>query len=241
MKSIAAVAWEANRPLELMEIDVAGPKAGEVLVEIVATSVCHTDAYTLSGADPEGLFPAVLGHEGAGIVREIGAGVTSVSPGDHVIPLYTAECRKCKFCTSGKTNLCQAVRATQGKGVMPDGSSRFSAGGKTLHHYMGTSTFSRFTVLPEISLAKVSTSAPMDKICLLGCRRHHRYRSRSQHGQSRGRLHRGRVRAGRHRTGSDPGSGHGRCRAHHRDRYQSRQVRPGAPVRGHRVRQSQGP
>jgi len=169
MKSIAAVAWEANRPLELMEIDVAGPKAGEVLVEIVATSVCHTDAYTLSGADPEGLFPAVLGHEGAGIVREIGAGVTSVSPGDHVIPLYTAECRKCKFCTSGKTNLCQAVRATQGKGVMPDGSSRFSAGGKTLHHYMGTSTFSRFTVLPEISLAKVSTSAPMDKICLLGC------------------------------------------------------------------------
>jgi len=169
MKSIAAVAWEANQPLELMEIDVAEPKAGEVLVEIVATSVCHTDAYTLSGADPEGLFPAVLGHEGAGIVREIGAGVTSVSPGDHVIPLYTAECRKCTFCTSGKTNLCQAVRATQGKGVMPDGSSRFSAGGKTLHHYMGTSTFSRFTVLPEISLAKVSTSAPMDKICLLGC------------------------------------------------------------------------
>ncbi len=169
MKSIAAVAWEANQPLELIEIDVAGPKSGEVLVEIVATSVCHTDAYTLSGADPEGLFPAVLGHEGAGIVREVGDGVTSVSPGDHVIPLYTAECGKCKFCTSRKTNLCQAVRATQGKGVMPDGSSRFSAGGKTLHHYMGTSTFSRFTVLPEISLAKVSKSAPLDKICLLGC------------------------------------------------------------------------
>ncbi len=169
MKSIAAVAWEANQPLELIEIDVAGPKAGEVLVEIKATSVCHTDAYTLSGADPEGLFPAVLGHEGAGVVLEVGAGVTSVSPGDHVIPLYTAECGQCKFCSSGKTNLCQAVRATQGNGVMPDGSSRFSAGGQRLYHYMGTSTFSRYTVLPEVSLANVSKSAPLDKICLLGC------------------------------------------------------------------------
>lgn len=169
MKSLAAVAWEAEKPLELVEIDVAGPQPGEVLVEIVATSVCHTDAYTLSGADPEGLFPVILGHEGAGIVREIGAGVTSVRPGDHVIPLYTAECRKCRFCTSGKTNLCQAVRATQGQGVMPDGSSRFSVDGKSLHHYMGTSTFSQYTVLPEVSLAVVSKQAPLDKICLLGC------------------------------------------------------------------------
>jgi S-(hydroxymethyl)glutathione dehydrogenase / alcohol dehydrogenase len=169
MKSIAAVAWEAGKPLELTEIDVAGPRAGEVLVEIVATSVCHTDAYTLSGADPEGLFPAVLGHEGAGIVRELGEGVTGLAVGDHVIPLYTAECGRCKFCTSGKTNLCQAVRATQGRGVMPDGSSRFSVGGKPIHHYMGTSTFSQFTVLPEVSLAKVSREAPLDKICLLGC------------------------------------------------------------------------
>lgn len=169
MKSIAAVALEADKPLELAEIDVANPKSGEVLVEIVATSVCHTDAYTLSGADPEGLFPAVLGHEGAGIVRAVGADVSSVAVGDHVIPLYTAECRQCRFCTSGKTNLCQAVRATQGQGLMPDGSSRFSLDGRMLHHYMGTSTFSRFTVLPEISLAKVSKTAPLDKICLLGC------------------------------------------------------------------------
>ncbi len=169
MKSIAAIAWEAGKPLELDEIEVAAPKAGEVLVEIAATSVCHTDAYTLSGADPEGLFPSILGHEGAGIVRETGPGVTSLSEGDHVIPLYTAECRECKFCRSGKTNLCQAVRATQGKGLMPDGSSRFSLGGKPLHHYMGCSTFSRYTVLPEVSLAKVSKEAPLDKICLLGC------------------------------------------------------------------------
>ncbi|MCH8497033.1 MAG: S-(hydroxymethyl)glutathione dehydrogenase/class III alcohol dehydrogenase [Marinobacter sp.] len=169
MKSIAAVAWEAGKPLTLEEVDVAGPKAGEVLVRIVATSVCHTDAYTLSGADPEGLFPAILGHEGAGIVEEVGAGVTSLKPGDHVIPLYTAECGKCKFCLSGKTNLCQSVRATQGQGLMPDGTSRFSVGGKPLHHYMGCSTFSNYTVLPEVSLAKVSKEAPLDKICLLGC------------------------------------------------------------------------
>jgi S-(hydroxymethyl)glutathione dehydrogenase/alcohol dehydrogenase len=169
MKSLAAVAFAPRKTLELAEIDVEAPRAGEVLVEIVATSVCHTDAYTLSGADPEGLFPAVLGHEGAGIVREVGAGVTSVRPGDHVIPLYTAECRNCKFCRSGKTNLCQAVRATQGRGVMPDGSSRFSVDGRVLHHYMGTSTFSRFTVLPEVSLARVSKDAPLDRICLLGC------------------------------------------------------------------------
>lgn len=169
MKSRAAIALEAGKPLQLAEIDVQGPKAGEVLVQIKATSVCHTDAYTLSGDDPEGVFPSVLGHEGAGIVQEVGQGVTSLKPGDHVIPLYTAECRQCKFCLSGKTNLCQAVRATQGQGLMPDGTSRFSLEGKTLHHYMGCSTFSEYTVLPEISLAKVSPEAPLDKICLLGC------------------------------------------------------------------------
>ncbi|WP_447529544.1 S-(hydroxymethyl)glutathione dehydrogenase/class III alcohol dehydrogenase [Vreelandella sp. TE19] len=169
MKSRAAVALEAGKPLELVEIDVEGPKAGEVLVKMEATSVCHTDAYTLSGKDPEGNFPAVLGHEGAGIVQEVGEGVTSLKPGDHVIPLYTAECGKCKFCLSGKTNLCSSVRATQGKGVMPDGTSRFSLDGQMLHHYMGTSTFSEYTVVPEVSLAVVSKEAPMDKICLLGC------------------------------------------------------------------------
>ncbi len=169
MKSRAAVAWEAGKPLVIEEVDVAGPKAGEVLVQIVATGVCHTDAYTLSGTDPEGLFPSILGHEGAGIVREVGAGVTSVQPGDHVIPLDTAECRQCKFCLTGKTNLCSAVRATQGKGLMPDGTRRFSLNGQDIHHYMGTSTFSEFTVVPEVSLAKVSKEAPLDKICLLGC------------------------------------------------------------------------
>ncbi|MGH8485623.1 MAG: S-(hydroxymethyl)glutathione dehydrogenase/class III alcohol dehydrogenase, partial [Pseudomonas sp.] len=169
IKSRAAVAFEAKKPLEIVEVDVAMPKAGEVLVRIVATSVCHTDAYTLSGADPEGVFPAVLGHEGAGIVEEVGEGVTSLKVGDHVIPLYTAECGKCKFCLSGKTNLCSSVRATQGKGLMPDGTTRFSLDGKPLFHYMGTSTFSEYTVLPEVSLAKVSKEAPLDKICLLGC------------------------------------------------------------------------
>lgn len=169
MKSRAAVAWGAGQPLTLEEINVEGPREGEILVRLVATSVCHTDAYTLSGSDPEGLFPSVLGHEGAGIVEDVGSGVTSLAPGDHVIPLYTAECGQCRFCRSGKTNLCQAVRATQGKGVMPDGSSRLSKDGQSIHHYMGCSTFSEYTVLPEVSLAKVSRDAPMDKICLLGC------------------------------------------------------------------------
>ncbi len=169
MKSRAAVARAAGRPLEIEEIEVAGPKAGEALVRIVATGVCHTDAYTLSGADPEGLFPAILGHEGGGVVEEVGPGVTSVAPGDHVIPLYTPECRECTFCRSGKTNLCQAIRATQGQGVMPDGTSRFSVGGAKIHHYMGTSTFSEYTVLPEIALAKIRTDAPLDKVCLFGC------------------------------------------------------------------------
>ncbi|MEE4174803.1 MAG: S-(hydroxymethyl)glutathione dehydrogenase/class III alcohol dehydrogenase [Xanthomonadales bacterium] len=169
MKSRAAVAWEAGKPLEIEEIDVAAPKKGEVLVRIVATGVCHTDAYTLSGDDPEGLFPSILGHEGGGIVEEIGPGVTSLAVGDHVIPLYTPECRECSFCTSGKTNLCQKIRVTQGQGLMPDGTSRFSLGGKPIHHYMGTSTFSEYTVLPEISLAKINPAAPLDKVCLLGC------------------------------------------------------------------------
>jgi S-(hydroxymethyl)glutathione dehydrogenase / alcohol dehydrogenase len=169
MKTRAAVAWEAGKPLAIEEVDLQGPQPGEVLVRIVATGVCHTDAYTLSGADPEGLFPAILGHEGGGIVEEVGAGVTSVKPGDHVIPLYTPECGKCKFCTSGRTNLCQAIRATQGRGLMPDGTSRFSIKGKPVLHYMGTSTFSEYTVLPEIALAKINPKAPLDKVCLLGC------------------------------------------------------------------------
>jgi S-(hydroxymethyl)glutathione dehydrogenase / alcohol dehydrogenase len=169
MKTRAAVAWEADKPLSIEEVDLAGPKAGEVLVRIVATGVCHTDAFTLSGADPEGMFPVILGHEGGGIVQEIGAGVTSVKAGDHVIPLYTPECGTCEFCLSGKTNLCQRIRITQGKGVMPDGTSRFSIKGKPVLHYMGTSTFSEYTVLPEISLAKINPKAPLDKVCLLGC------------------------------------------------------------------------
>jgi S-(hydroxymethyl)glutathione dehydrogenase/alcohol dehydrogenase len=169
MKSRAAVAFEAGKPLTIEEVDVQGPKAGEVLVRNVATGVCHTDAFTLSGADPEGMFPVILGHEGGGIVEEVGAGVTGLAVGDHVIPLYTPECGECKFCLSGKTNLCQKIRLTQGKGLMPDGTSRFSLGGKQILHYMGTSTFSEYTVLPEISLAKINKAAPLDKVCLLGC------------------------------------------------------------------------
>ncbi|WP_209877011.1 S-(hydroxymethyl)glutathione dehydrogenase/class III alcohol dehydrogenase [Azospirillum soli] len=169
MKSRAAVAWAANRPLDIEEVEVAAPKQGEVLVRIVATGVCHTDAYTLSGKDSEGVFPSILGHEGAGIVEEVGPGVTSVQVGDHVIPLYTPECGKCKFCLSGKTNLCQAIRATQGKGLMPDGTTRFTARGQQVFHYMGTSTFSEYTVLPEIAVAKINKAAPLEKVCLLGC------------------------------------------------------------------------
>ncbi len=169
MKSRAAVAFAAGEPLKIVEIDVAPPKAGEVLVRITHTGVCHTDAFTLSGDDPEGLFPVVLGHEGAGIVVEVGEGVTSVAPGDHVIPLYTAECGECLFCQSGKTNLCTAVRATQGKGVMPDGTSRFTYQGKPLYHYMGCSTFSEYTVVAEVSLAKINPDADPEQVCLLGC------------------------------------------------------------------------
>jgi S-(hydroxymethyl)glutathione dehydrogenase/alcohol dehydrogenase len=169
IKSKAAVAWTAGTPLKLEEVDVQLPKRGEVLVRIVATGVCHTDAFTLSGDDPEGIFPSILGHEGGGIVEMVGEGVTSVEVGDHVIPLYTAECGECKFCTSGKTNLCQAVRETQGRGLMPDGTTRFSIDGQPIYHYMGCSTFSEYTVLPEISLAKVNKDAPLEEICLLGC------------------------------------------------------------------------
>lgn len=167
--SRAAVAFAAGKPLEIIDVSVAPPKAGEVLVRLVATGVCHTDAFTLSGADPEGLFPTILGHEGAGVVEAVGTGVTSVAVGDHVIPLYTPECGQCKFCRSGKTNLCQAIRATQGQGLMPDGTSRFSVNGDPIFHYMGTSTFSEYTVLPEIALAKINKAAPLDKVCLLGC------------------------------------------------------------------------
>ena len=169
IKTRAAVAWEAGKPLSIEEVDLMPPQKGEVLVRIVAPGVCHTDAYTLSGADPEGVFPAILGHEGAGIVEAIGEGVTSVAVGDHVIPLYTPECGQCKFCKSGKTNLCQAIRATQGKGLMPDGTTRFFKNGKPIFHYMGTSTFAEHTVVPEISLAKISKAAPLEKVCLLGC------------------------------------------------------------------------
>jgi S-(hydroxymethyl)glutathione dehydrogenase/alcohol dehydrogenase len=169
MKSRAAVAWEAGQPLSIEEVDLAGPKDGEVLIRIIATGVCHTDAYTLSGADPEGAFPSILGHEGGGIVEEVGPGVKSVKVGDHVIPLYTPECGECKFCKSGKTNLCQKIRVTQGKGLMPDGTSRFSSKGKQILHFMGTSTFSEYTVLPEISVAKISKEEPLEKVCLLGC------------------------------------------------------------------------
>ena len=169
MQTKAAVAYAANTPLEIETVQLDGPRAGEVLVEIKATGVCHTDEFTRSGADPEGIFPAILGHEGAGIVVDTGPGVTSVSKGDHVIPLYTPECRQCDYCISGKTNLCQAIRVTQGQGVMPDGSSRFSIGDQTIYHYMGTSTFSNFTVLPEIAVAKIRPDAPFDKVCYIGC------------------------------------------------------------------------
>ena len=169
MKSRAAVAFEAGQPLQIVEIDVELPRKGEVLVKITHTGVCHTDAFTLSGDDPEGIFPAVLGHEGAGVVVEVGEGVTTLKPGDHVIPLYTAECRECKFCLSGKTNLCQKVRATQGKGLMPDGTTRFSYNGQPIYHYMGCSTFSEYTVVNEISLAKINPEANHEQVCLLGC------------------------------------------------------------------------
>src|SRR3712207_4292479 len=169
METRAAVAWEAGKPLTIETIRIEGPKAGEVLVEVMATGVCHTDAYTLSGLDSEGRFPCILGHEGAGIVVDVGPGVTSVKKGDHVIPLYTPECRECEYCLSQKTNLCQKIRSTQGQGLMPDGTSRFSLMGRKIHHYMGTSTFANYTVVPEIALAKIRKDAPFDKVCYIGC------------------------------------------------------------------------
>ncbi len=169
MKVLAAVAHRAGEPLRIETVDLEGPREGEVLVEIKATGICHTDEFTRSGGDPEGLFPAILGHEGAGVVVDVGPGVTTVRPGDHVIPLYTPECRQCKSCLSRKTNLCTAIRATQGKGVMPDGTSRFSLDGRPLHHYMGCSTFANYTVLPEIAVAKIREDAPFDKVCYIGC------------------------------------------------------------------------
>ena len=169
MQTAAAVAYEAGKPLQIETVELNGPKAGEVLIEVKATGVCHTDEFTLSGADPEGIFPAILGHEGAGVVVDVGAGVTTVEKGDHVIPLYTPECRQCEYCTSGKTNLCQAIRETQGQGIMPDGTSRFSIGADTVYHYMGTSTFSNYTVVPEIAVAKIREDAPFDKVCYIGC------------------------------------------------------------------------
>ncbi len=169
MKTKAAVAWQAGQPLTIEEVDLQGPREGEVLVELKATGICHTDYYTLSGADPEGLFPAILGHEGAGVVVDVGPGVTTLKKDDHVIPLYTPECRQCKFCLSRKTNLCQAIRSTQGRGLMPDATSRFSLAGKPLFHYMGTSTFSNYIVVPEIALAKIRSDAPFDKVCYIGC------------------------------------------------------------------------
>jgi S-(hydroxymethyl)glutathione dehydrogenase / alcohol dehydrogenase len=169
METKAAVAFQAGKPLSIETVDLQGPQAGECLIEIKATGVCHTDEFTRSGDDPEGLFPAILGHEGAGIVREVGKGVTSLKPGDHVIPLYTPECRQCEYCLSGKTNLCQAIRETQGKGLLPDGTTRFSINGEPIHHYMGCSTFSNFTVVPEIALAKIHPDAPFDKVCYIGC------------------------------------------------------------------------
>ena len=221
MKSRAAVAWEAGQPLSIEEVDVAGPKAGEVLVRIVATGVCHTDAYTLSGADPEGAFPSILGHEGGGVVEEVGPGVKSVAVGDHVIPLYTPECGECKFCKSGKTNLCQKIRVTQGKGLMPDGTSRFSSNGKPILHFMGTSTFSEYTVLPEISLAKISKDAPLEKVCLLGCGITTGIGAVAQHGQGGARRDRRGVRPRRRGLELHSGRGHGQGRTHHRGRHQS--------------------
>ncbi len=216
MKTRAAVAFAAGKPLEIVDVDLEGPKAGEVLVEVKATGICHTDEFTLSGADPEGLFPAILGHEGAGVVVDVGPGVTSVKKGDHVIPLYTPECRQCPSCLSRKTNLCTAIRSTQGQGVMPDGTSRFSYKGQKIHHYMGCSTFSNYTVLPEIAVAKVNPTAPFRQDLLHRLRRNHRHRRGDQHRQGRGRCDCRRLRSGRHRPQCHPGPEACRRRHDHR-------------------------
>jgi hypothetical protein len=231
MKTRAAVAFEAKRPLEIVEVDLEGPRAGEVLVEIKATGICHTDAYTLDGLDSEGIFPSILGHEGAGVVVEVGPGVTSLAVGDHVIPLYTPECRQCKSCLSRKTNLCTSIRATQGKGLMPDGTSRFSYKGQAIAHYMGCSTFSNFTVLPEIAVAKIRKDAPVRQGLLHRLRRDHRRGRGGQHGQGRaGRQRRG-LRPGRHRPERHPGPEDGRGRHDHRRRHQRYERGVGPPLR----------
>ena len=235
MKTRAAVAFEAKKPLEIVELDLEGPRQGEVLVEIMATGICHTDAYTLDGFDSEGIFPSILGHEGAGVVREVGPGVTSVNPGDHVIPLYTPECRQCKSCLSGKTNLCTAIRATQGKGLMPDGTSRFSYKGETIFHYMGCSTFSNFTVLPEIAIAKIREEARSSLLhspdprgravqdqLLHRLRRDNRRRRGRENGQGRARRECCRLRTWWHRTQRHPGRENGRRQQDRRRRHQPR-------------------
>ena len=222
MKTRAAVAVAAAKPLEVTEVDLEGPRDGEVLIEVKATGICHTDDFTLSGADPEGLFPAILGHEGAGVVVEVGRGVTSVRKGDHVIPLYTPECRQCPSCLSRKTNLCTAIRATQGQGVMPDGSSRFSKGEEKIFHYMGCSTFSNFTVLPEIALAKVNPGRAFRQDLLHRLRRHDGNRRRPEHRQGRGGRDGGRVRPRRHRPQCHSGSKARGRRHDHRRRSQQR-------------------
>ncbi len=237
MKTRAAIAVAPNAPLEIREVDLEGPKAGEVLVEIMATGICHTDAYTLEGKDSEGIFPSILGHEGAGIVREIGPGVTAVAVGDHVIPLYIAECRTCPSCLSRKTNLCTAVRATQGKGVMPDGTSRFSLDGETIAHYMGCSTFSNFTVMPEIALAKVREDAPFDKICYIGCGVTTGIGAAIWTAGRRARLDRRGVRARRHRPQRHPGRAHGRRGPDRRRRRQPGQAGDGRALRNDRLHQ----
>ena len=241
MRTRAAVAVAAGKPLEITEVNLEGPKAGEVMVEIKATGICHTDEFTLSGADPEGLFPAILGHEGAGVVVEVGEGVTSVKKGDHVIPLYTPECRECPSCLSRKTNLCTAIRATQGQGLMPDGTSRFSTlDGEPILHYMGCSTFSNFTVLPEIAVAKVREDAPFDKICYVGCGVTTGHRRGHQHRQGRGRREGGGVRPRRHRAERDPGAEARRRRHDHRRRPEPRPQGMGRAVRHDPLRQPVG-
>ena len=236
----AAVAFEAGKPLAVTHVQLDGPKAGEVLVEIRATGICHTDEFTLSGKDPEGLFPAILGHEGAGVVVDVGPGVTSVKKGDHVIPLYTPECRQCPSCLSRKTNLCTAIRGTQGQGVMPDGTSRFSLKGEKIHHYMGCSTFANFTVLPEIAVAKIREDAPFDKVCYIGCGVTTGIgavlNTAKVHARRQGRG----VRARRHRAQRDPGAAACRRRHDHRRRHQQRQEAMGRALRHDAFRQSEG-
>ena len=227
MKTRAAVAVAAGQPLEITEVELEGPREGEVLVEIRATGVCHTDEFTLSGADPEGAFPAILGHEGAGVVVDVGPGVSSVRRGDHVIPLYTPECRQCEYCLHPKTNLCQAIRETQGRGVMPDGTSRFSSGGEPILHYMGTSTFSNYTVLPEIAVAKIREDAPFDKVCYIGCGVTTGLGRGNDDGQGGAGFALRGVRSRRHRAERRPGSSRGRCTADRGCRYQSGQTRHG--------------